>query len=197
MRSLIQSLLWAFALSVLLDFAPVAYAEEGRETQEEAMRSESSTLSFSPLHLIAPVIELTYESTLGAHLGTPMSFALIGGAGTIRVEDVVISVFELGLQLRGYPNDPFEGLHYGLELSYLGLSADAPATISGGAAGLATGLFLGWKAILDSGFTFDLQAGYQVLFTSAEASDSESGEREEMTGIDGGLLVNLNIGWSF
>ena len=197
MRSLACLSSWLLALSSLLIISPIAYAEELGETQNEAPSSASSTLSISPLHLIFAIPELTYESTLGAPFGSPISYAIIGGGGTVKVDDVSVSIFELGLQFRGYFNDPFEGLHYGVELSYLGLFADAPATISGRASGLATGAFLGWKAILDSGFTFDLQAGYQGLFTFAEASDLESGEREEITDIDGGLLVNLNIGWSF
>ena len=197
MRSLSRLSSKLLALGSLLILSPTAYAEESGEVQNEALSSESSTLSISPIHLLSPIIELTYESTLGASLGAPVSFALIGGVGTIQVGDVPVSVWELGLQLRGYLNDPFEGLHYGVELIQLGISAENGAGVSGSGAGLVVGPFLGWKAILDSGLTFELQGGYQALFASVEASDSESGQSEEASGTEGVLLLNINVGWSF
>jgi hypothetical protein len=144
------------------------------------------SLTFSPVHLVFPIVEMTAEIRAHDKLG----IAVIGGAGryTDRSASISASVYELGGQLRFYPIGDFRhGLQVGVETLYLHLSNPA---ISLGGVGIAVGPFLGYKVISDAGFTFDAQLGGQYVAARATNGSGESGD----TTI---VLLNLNVGWSF
>ena len=152
----------------------------------------SSTLSISPVHLAMPVVEVAFEQ----RFNEAVSLTVIGGVGKVTSGLTEANVFEVGCQMRYYIDD-FEGLHFGFEGIYLGASIDDESTIEAAGQGLALGPLAGWKFVLDSGLTFDLQGGYQFLTMTAEAEDTATGESASDGESEGIPLVNINVGWSF
>ena len=145
------------------------------------------SLTFSPVHLFLPVVEVTGEFRL------PLDFSLaaIGGFGAIEG----ITVWEAGAQARYYLIGSFEhGMPIGVEALYAGGSA-AEAGVTATANGIAVGPFVGYKLATDIGFTFDAGVGFQYFTVTAHASNSEA----SATVSDNKIipLINLNIGWSF
>ena len=113
------------------------------------------SLTISPIHLFLPVVELTGEARVHDKVG----IALIAGAGKYtdpNVTGISATVYEAGGQVRVYVIGDFRhGMQLGGELLYLHLNDDRIA-ISG--EGLAVGPFLGYKIMIDAGFTFDCPA---------------------------------------
>jgi hypothetical protein len=145
------------------------------------------SLTISPLHLFLPVVELTGEARVHDKVGV----AVVGGAGKYTDDSVNISatVYELGAQVRFYLLGDFrQGLKLGAELLYLHLNAtDVVAT----GEGLAIGPFVGYKIIVDAGFTFEAQLGFEHVSAQAQSGGSAASEKDYIP------LLNLNIGWSF
>jgi hypothetical protein len=158
----------------------------------EPVRNVSLTLS--PVHLLAPVLELTGEVRVVNHFGV----AAIGGYGSLTVEGERFKVWELGGQLLAYPMNPFHGLHLGAELLYVKVDANdlQSGTVRGSGNGLAVGPLVGYKVLTGGGFTFVVQGGVQYIAARAEASDSagNSAEADDQKFI---ALLNLNLGYSF
>jgi hypothetical protein len=159
------------------------------------------SLTFSPLHLLSPIVELQVEGMVTPHFG----LAALGGYGTIKatsanstLDDTRFTAYELGLQLVGYPLRDFSSLQLGAELLWLKISTDSleGREISGNAGGLAIGPFIGYKLLTSGGFTFFAQGGFQYIAAQADVADTEgnTGHDEASTIIP---LLNLNIGWSF
>ncbi len=159
------------------------------------------SITFSPLHLFMPIFELTVEAKISPHFGA----ALIGGYGSVTLEDeidgseITLTSYEIGGQVVGYPIHDFDSLQLGIE--GLWVHVDLPetqtdtATISGTGAGFAVGPFVGYKLITSPGFTFFGQLGAQYIAVTAEArADGESSRDRESRIIP---LLNLNAGWSF
>ena len=161
---------------------------------------ESFSLTMSPLHLFAPILEIQGELRATDGLGV----ALIGGYGSLTVDggpglgDVPFRVVEVGSQIVWYPLDAFKSLQLGVEAMWIHVSTDDVGTFdaTGFASGLAIGPLIGLKMIARPGFTAFIQLGYQFVAVHAEASDTtgDSASGDEQTGI---LLLNLNLGWSF
>jgi hypothetical protein len=155
------------------------------------------SLTFSPLHLTLPIVELTGEVRALDKLGV----AAVVGAGKITEEatasapKISANVWEVGLQARYYLLGDFRhGLQVGAEALYLHAS-DEIETISASAQGLAVGPFVGYKYTADIGFTFDAQVGFQRIGVAGEAHNgSDSAKSEDSSFIP---LLNLNVGWSF
>jgi len=145
------------------------------------------SLTFSPIHLFLPVVELTGEARVHDNVG----LALIGGVGRVTDKSVNLSasVYEAGGQIRIYVIGDFRhGMQLGGELLYLHIS---DPNLQGTGAGVAVGPFLGYKVMSDAGFTFDTQLGFEHLSVQASA------QGETASGKDMIVLLNLNIGWSF
>ena len=167
----------------------LAYAQEPTSTAptgDEPARRVS--LTWSPLHLALPLVELTGEVRLRDHVGV----AVIGGVGSVtdRATQVRGRAIEAGGQLHWYPLRPFAGLDVGVEALYLHLddvNLDAAAT----AAGLAIGPFVGYKAMFPFGLTLVAQVGFEVVAVRAETRNGMSNDRGIIP------LLNLNAGWSF
>jgi hypothetical protein len=156
------------------------------------------SLTFSPLHLFLPVLEVTGEFRIHKIMG----IAAIGGIGSISIENAGpdvpshAAVYELGGQYRVYPIGSFEhGMQLGVEALYLHVSVEN-ATVSGFGSGLALGPFVGYKIITSVGFTFDAQLGVEFLAVKAQVQDN-GGQTASATDKATIPLLNLNIGWSF
>lgn len=145
-----------------------------------------ASITFSPVHLALPMIELMGEFRPAEHVGV----AAIGGLGRVSGSGISATATEIGGQFNYYFMHPFWGLHGGVEAIYLHLS-DVDVDVTASAAGLTIGPYVGWKYISAIGFTFDGQLGVDFLTTSAKTSNSSTSERRVFP------LLNLNIGWSF
>lgn len=161
------------------------------------------SVTFSPVHLAEPVVEITAEFKAHDQWG----LALVGGGGTMTAESDIIgdqtyTVWEVGGQLRYYLLGDFDhGMQLGAEVLYVNVSNDDVETSSGSFSSLGQGLgvgpFVGYKIATDIGFTFDAQLGVARTFVTAEAEHTESGTTGEAEESDWAPLLNLNVGWSF
>lgn len=145
------------------------------------------SVTFSPIHLFLPVVELTAE----VRLPVDLSVAAIGGYG----KHLGVTLWEAGAQGRYYLLGSFEhGMPLGVEVLYLGAS-DTVSGVDARASGLGVGPFVGYKFASDEGFTIDLAGGVQYVAFAAVATDGSTTERASLnTWIP---LINLNLGWSF
>jgi hypothetical protein len=157
----------------------------------------SFSLTFSPIHVFLPVMEVTGELAIGDHIG----LAAIVGGGAITVErggsEETFDVFELGAQFRYYPVGDFDhGMQVGFETLFVHVSGEfEDEGITGTGSGLSVGPFIGYKYILPFGLTFDVQAGIAVDGIAARASNDVGSE--EANEVHVSPLLNLNVGWSF
>jgi hypothetical protein len=146
------------------------------------------SLTISPLHLTLPVVELTGEARVHDKIGV----ALIGGAGKYtdpNINGVSATVYEVGGQVRAYVIGDFRhGMQVGGEVLYLHLS-DARLAATG--EGLAIGPFIGYKIMIDAGFTFDAQLGVEHISLQASNASNSASDKTFIP------LLNLNVGWSF
>lgn len=154
-------------------------------------------LSFSPLHLIFPVVELMAEVRVHPRIGV----AAIGAFGNVKTAGLSVPVWEAGGQFVAYPVGNFDhGMQLGAELLYLGASAETgagQAKISGSATGLATGAFVGYKLATKVGFSFNVQAGASYLAATGTASNATATATATKSESQWLPLVNANVGWSF
>jgi hypothetical protein len=155
------------------------------------------SVTFSPIHLGFPVLEVTAEAAINPKFGV----AGILGYGSMSLsngfEEIDLPVFEIGAQANYYALGDFDhGMQLGAELLWVKISFDDDDNVSAEATGLAFGPLIGYKVISSAGFTFLLQAGYQKVIVEAEASDNY-GNSDEESKSDGIPLVNINFGWSF
>jgi hypothetical protein len=158
------------------------------------------SLTFSPLHLIGPIFELTAEVRVGDYCG----IAVLGGAGSLTRktsdgDEFTFAVWELGGQVMAYPLEPFESLQLGVELQYAHVSTDDSLngrSVSGTGAGFLVGPLVGYKLLTEVGFTLFVQGGVGFIAIEAEAEDGQgqSASAESRRVIP---LLNFNIGWSF
>lgn len=184
---------------LLLTLAIMVAAATPASAQPEIASAKSDpdprvSLTFSPVHLILPMVEVTGELRLAPNIGA----AVILGGGSFsgeRLGDPAdpnrYSAFEIGGQFRYYLSGSFRsGLQVGGEVMYLTVSTDS-AGVSATGEGLTAGPFVGYKHAWPIGLTLKAQIGGQLLLARAEAGDSSAEDREV------GLLLNLNAGWSF
>jgi hypothetical protein len=163
----------------------------------------SVSLTFSPLHLLFPVAEVTGEFRLADHVGV----AVIGGIGSVRSDKDLFtgerrrfSVYEFGGQVVAYPFSTFDkGFQVGAEILYVGVKSDdnyGSTRVTGAADGLAVGPFVGYKFVMREGLTLALQGGVEYLAARGEAKSSD-GDRAEDRASAILPLLNVNLGWSF
>jgi hypothetical protein len=167
------------------------------------------SLTFSPLHLQYPVVELMAEVRLFAKNGRAVSAAFIAGYGKLSQVVEMQSGLQkdtlhpksttLGGQLLYYPLGDFRSLHIGGEVmivKYLGLELEKGQNITTLGDGVAVGPFLGYKYLDNTGFTASAQLGidYMVrrLHEPAAGTKLSSGTPSHWFPI-----INVNVGWSF
>ena len=153
-----------------------------------AERDEQVTVTWSPIHLVLPLVELEGEYNVAPHMGV----GAIIGAGRVSSEDdtVTATAIEAGAQLNYYFLDRFSGLHAGLEGIYLHLGDVEQDTTASGA-GFAVGPYAGYKLMTSVGITFVAQLGVSYLAFNAKTSTQSSSDSKISP------LLNLNVGWSF
>lgn len=186
----------------------VAFTAAPALAQEHVQPDPQHAVSFtiSPLHLLAPIVELQAEFRLNPKLG----LAGILGIGSISItEDGRLGIFsdgdetfdfftfELGAKIAYYAVGDFEeGMQLGLEVLYAYVATDDDDPSFEGAAGFGSGFmispFIGYKVIADVGFTFEAQLGPALSFARAENDEGETATETRF-----GANLNLNIGWSF
>lgn len=191
-------------IAAFLLFAVPAAADKPLPRPSDDVQHRFS-LTISPLHLILPVAELTGEYRLTDKIG----IAAVLGAGAVTVESGSgsskstdsFTVYEAGISGRYYILGSFiHGMQLGAEVLYVHISGDGvgdSSSISGTGQGLAIGPFAGYKIATNIGFTFDAQLGYAYYLLGADAEDSDTGETDSASASGHGLLLNLNVGWSF
>ncbi|MEP6653229.1 MAG: hypothetical protein ABJA82_07710 [Myxococcales bacterium] len=184
-------------LSVLLHQSRPGHAQGAPEVEAGPTHPRRLvSVTISPLHLTLPIVELTTEVRVLDKLG----LAAVLGAGKVTSEPMgapkfTADVWEAGVQGRYYVVGDFRhGMQLGGEVIYMHLSADTQG-VSAFANGFSMGGFVGYKVMADVGFTFDTQLGYQLIGVGAKANDGST--TASQSGKEGGLLLNLNVGWSF
>ncbi len=152
------------------------------------------SLTFSPVHLFLPFVELTGEYRLGA---AGLSAAVILGAGSIDPEedpgdppsDESFKLYEIGGQLRYYFFGDFSrGWQIGIELAYVAATDDSQGEgDSLLAEGFVTGAFAGYKRAFYGHYTLDIQGGVQRFTLRTTTADQTEVQP----------LVNINFGYTF
>lgn len=156
------------------------------------------TLTFSPIHLIFPLLELNGEFQLAENFGA----AAIVGYGRVSEDSSLsddtltasVSLYELGAQGNYYPFRPFDGFQVGGQIMAANSRYD-----DGDVAATATAVnfagYIGYKAVAKIGFTFLGQLGYGYTVMAAEAEGFGDSVSQNSSG--GGFHLKLNLGWSF
>ncbi len=147
------------------------------------------TLSFSPIHLLLPIVEVAIEARPVNHVG----ITAIGGIGSVtpKSSSESFSAQELGLQLSAYPLEAFDSLTVGVEALYLHVEGNTAGGAPGVGSGFAVGPFVGYKWIAKGGFTLIAQGGVEYVAIEAESSGSTASDSRVLP------LINFNVGWSF
>jgi hypothetical protein len=177
------------ALSTILVAAAVGNAAAQPETPAPAGEpSRLASVTFSPVHLQFPIVEINAEFNVAPHTG----LAVIGALGKISdsMSNISGTATEVGGQFNYYPLRKFAGLHGGFEVLYLRISdVNVDTTVSG--AGLSAGPYIGYKGMLPLGLTFVAQLGVDFIAVEAKSSTATMKDRKVFP------LLNLNVGWSF
>ena len=177
-----QHVLAAMTAAGLISAAPAASAQD--TTQHDV------SVTFSPIHLLLPVLELQGEFKLSPQMSTS---AILGfGKASDDAGTIDATVFEIGGQFTYYLVGDFDhGMQLGAEVLFLYLSDEnaTPGGVFGG--GLSIGPYIGYKIAADFGLTFMAQVG--ASFVAVAASGNGTTESADMIG----PLVNVNLGWSF
>ena len=190
---------WAFVRGLVVALLFVTAEANAADDRDEVV-----SLTFSPLHLLFPAVEVQGEYRVIDHFGV----SLIAGYAWPTEEvtdangnriDAHFDVVEIGTQLMGYPLRRFRSLQLGVEAMYINVSTNEPvgdtnATAFGG--GFALGPLVGFKFIVGPGFTGFAQLGVSYYAIHAEANDN-TGAHEEADQSDFAVNLNLNLGWSF
>lgn len=159
-------------------------------------RDHTVAISFSPIHLIFPALEVQAEFLVS----DVVSLSIIGGFGQVTAEvngvEEAFSIFEIGGQVRGYFYGGSEGGAYaGAEVMYLRVDGEVDG-VTGLGVGTTIGPFVGYKWTWDN-FFIDLNAGVQIAVIGAEAEDESTGEQDSKEDSSVLPLLNFGLGWSF
>jgi hypothetical protein len=159
-------------------------------TGEAPEKPLMASVTFSPIHLILPVAELSAEIRVAPKIGV----ALIGGVGSVTPEgsDESVFVYEVGISPRYYVVGDFrQGVELGVEAVYLHASTDDQFMSTASAQGLAIGPYVGYKWVHSIGLTLEAQLGAAYLTLKGESSTATAEDT------DFSVLLNLQVGWSF
>lgn len=176
----------AFPLIILAAITSTAAAEPGSAPAPGEDRTASVT--FSPVHLAFPILEVNAEFHVAPHTG----LAVIGALGKVTDAMTKISgtASEGGGQFNYYFLRQFAGLHAGFEVLYLRIDdVNVDTTVSG--AGLSAGPYIGYKGMLPLGLTLVAQLGVDFIAVQAHSSTQMVADKKVFP------LLNLNVGWSF
>jgi hypothetical protein len=146
------------------------------------------SITWSPIHLVLPVVELEGEYNVAPNMGVGVIF----GAGRVSDEanTITATAYEVGGQFNYYFLRPFSGLHGGAEVLYLS-AGDIEQDMSVTATGLSVAGYVGYKVMTSFGLTFVAQGGVAYYAVKAESSTAMANDKKVYP------LINLNLGWSF
>lgn len=168
------------------------------------------SITFSPLHLFLPMVEVTGEYAISNKIGV----AGIVGIGSVPVKTTTFSsstngglattettthygAWELGAHFNYYLVGNFDhGMQLGAEAMYLHVSSEGQnVNTVAAASGLAIGPYIGYKIATHVGFTFEANGGVQYVAARASATNGTASSSASGSSII--PLLNLNVGWSF
>ncbi len=144
------------------------------------------SVSFSPIHLFMPMLELTGE----LRLPHSAAVALIGGAGRVgKGSNADHFAFDVGAQGRWYALGSFDhGLMLGVEMLYLYVDPGRRDALDVSGEGLTVSPLVGYKVAFSFGLTLEGQLGFSFVAMPALTEPVRSW---------GLPLLNVGIGWSF
>jgi len=147
---------------------------------QETSPSHRVSVTISPLHLLNPQLHLTGEVRLAPRVSTA---ATLGG-GNVTEEEQTYRIWEIGGQVRYYVLGSFShGMMLGADVGYVDVNGQ-PESAMEMLVGTRAGGFLGYKRILKSGFTAEVQLGPVYVWGNAGNSEWQT-------------LHSLKLGWSF
>lgn len=176
---------------------PAIFAQDSSSPAAPATPSSSAFdpsikrvgVTVSPIHFL-----LGFEGAAEFLVTPRVGVVGIFGTGSVDAGELKFSWREIGAQGRYYFKDG-EGFHLGAEVMSINVELDENSIGDAMAAGLAVGPLLGWKGVWGTGFTLDVQGGFQYISSEAEA---KSGDAKAKDGASTGIpLLNLDLGWSF
>lgn len=145
------------------------------------------SITFSPVHLLLPLGEVTGEFRLHDRIGVAATL----GAG----KPEGLTTLEAGVSGRFYPVGDFDhGMQLGLETQVVEMWGEVSGVEASGS-GFTAGPFIGYKIAARFGLTFEIQTGAQYQYASARATDGTNSASDSQTSL--GFLLNLQLGWSF
>ena len=106
-----------------------------------------------------------------------------------------MTTYGTGLGVNFYPLQSFRSLFLGAELRALFARSEVDDIVVRGSAFGGAG-YLGFKAMASFGLTFVGQLGYQFMDLEATGT-GPNGETQTVHADFTGLLLRLNLGWSF
>jgi hypothetical protein len=140
----------------------------------------TTSVTISPVQLFNPIVEIAGERRLASKAGV----AAIVGGGSVSEEGTRYGVWEVGAQFRGYLLGSFtRGLMLGGHVGYLHASGRL-ASPTAYYVGRQVGAFVGYKIVMQAGFTFEVQLGPMHIRSSATEAELQT-------------LASLRAGWSF
>jgi hypothetical protein len=161
----------ALVLALLGDSALAADADHAHH---------AASITFSPLHLLQPFLQVTGELRLDDKIGA----AAILGAGQVSEDSRRYGAWEVGGQFRYYLFGSFvHGMTLGAEVGYLHVPGRLEHPMDY-CAGVRFGAFAGYKIATKVGFTFDAQLGDKYVVPSTGNSEHQP-------------IMNFTVGWSF
>jgi hypothetical protein len=167
-------------------------------------REHDVSITFSPFHLLLPVVEVTGEYAVDDHFGVaviagygslPLTTTTVAFSGATTSSTEHVGVWELGGHVNYYVIGNFDhGMQLGAEVLWVGASVDANQShTSAVASGLAIGPYVGYKIATHVGFTFEANLGAEYMAVRANTTDGTSSAQDKKLI----PLLNLNVGWSF
>jgi hypothetical protein len=147
---------------------------------QETPPSHRVSITISPLHLLSPQLQVTSEVRLAPRL----SMAAMLGGGNVTEEEETYRIWEIGGQVRYYVLGSFShGMMLGADVGYVDVNGQPEGAMEM-LVGTRAGGFLGYKLILKSGFTAEVQLGPVYVWGNAGDSELQT-------------LHSLKLGWSW
>lgn len=152
-----------------------------------AQAERHTSITFSPLHLVLPMLEVTGERDLGNRISASGILGMGKSSG--------VTLYELGAQAAFRVLGDFDDcIKLGGELLWVGGSASA-GSVSATATGLAFGPMVGFKTTADFGLTGELDGGVDFFAARSEAHSGSMSATATAQKV--GPLLNIQVGWSF
>lgn len=138
------------------------------------------SITISPLHLLSPQLHVTGEMRLAPRV----SMAAMLGGGNVTEEEETYRIWEIGGQVRYYVLGSFShGMMLGADVGYVDVNGKPEGAMEM-LVGTRAGGVLGYKLILKSGFTAEVQLGPVYVWGSGGTSEWQT-------------LHSLKLGWSW